>query len=172
MNKKKYIIFLFVIMLIAVVFFVKRPLRASNSSIPNDLATTIEQYYKHESLKQWEDTYEMRDYLFRSDVNFDLYKKIMDRDSRGWEFLQYEIIGVNEEKLKYTIKIKFLEKTPEGDSIAGKEVDSISIVEETVWVNVDGKWYSEQPGARTHLSLNNSFATSIKDPLVEKKRSE
>ena len=128
------------------------------------LEARVKMYYSAERSKDWEHTYELRTPDFRRTVAREAYISRMRKDSEGWKFIEYEIKSVKKKNDKVYLTIHFIEE-PSTDSFYYRSLvkqlppgtsppKTFEMDDESIWVQVDGQWYSHGAGTRLHLTMN------------------
>jgi hypothetical protein len=128
------------------------------------LGERVRQYYELEKKGDWAAAYEFRTSEFKKSVPKDRYVTLMQRDSSGWQLVDYRIKSVKEADGKVKLEVVFKEIPPKdflpAPQLKGKELGPMEFEDESVWVLEGGNWYSHAPGKRAHLSLNSALAGS------------
>ena len=120
----------------------------------------VMEYYGHEQNQEWTKTYELRSPGFRKSVPLATYVEQMRRDSAGWKLEAFSVLDVKKKDGKAQVSMQFVELAPASfaRNTGAKEVKDplkMSLIESSVWILVDGKWYCYDAVSRMHLSANN-----------------
>jgi len=148
------------LLLVAVLFNVSCGSAPDISSFPG-LSERVRQYYEFEKKGDWAAAYEFRTSDFRKSVLKERYIAQMQRDSSGWQFVDYRIKSVTEAAGRVKLQMVFTEIPPKGflpsPQLKGKEFGPMEFEDESIWVQESNNWYSPAAGARVHLSLNSEL---------------
>jgi hypothetical protein len=125
------------------------------------LEQKVRQYYELEKKGDWAAAYDFRTSDFRKSVPKDRYVTLMQRDSKGWQFVDYRIKSVAESSGKVKLEVLFTEIPPRGflpsPQLEGKDFGPVEFEDVSIWVQEAGNWYAYAPGGRTHLTLNSGI---------------
>ena len=124
------------------------------SNLQNDLRHSVIQYYNFERIKNWKSTYSFRTHAFRTSVSFENYKRIMDRDTEGWELIKFHIKSLEVKDNSGSAEIVFYETMTQKSYLGHTIKKVVKICEVTTWELINNAWYARAPGVRYHLSLN------------------
>lgn len=120
------------------------------------LIKAVKNYFNFEKHKEWEKTYQYRTFAYKRTVSVDYYIKKMEKDNEGWKILKFNIISIDIKNDKATVNVHFIEETPRRNPNQ-KRKNTISITEETLWIQHEDAWLVLEPGTRTHVSLNSQI---------------
>ena len=121
--------------------------------IDSTLLNRIGDYYNLEKEGNWGKAYFYRTPLYRKSINFDLYKKKMEEDNKGWKLMEFKIVESFIKQNYATFKIEFIERVPEG-YFPFNLYHKSKITQLSTWEKIDGTWYCRDACSRTHLTMN------------------
>jgi hypothetical protein len=139
-------------------FWQSKESEATSIRIPDKypgLNDRVENYYRLEQEKKWDETWSFRVPTFQQLVPKDAYVRQMTHDAAGWELTSYAVRLISEEGPCVVLKIAFVESPPK-DYLPRSGL--IAITESSRWERVGGIWQAWETGSRMHLSLNNALA--------------
>ena len=117
----------------------------------DNLLERVNMYYQYEAAGNWDKTYSYRTPNYRQVVPLDSYIKNMEKMSEGWSIEETKILSSSNREDKYYFSIEFTEAFTKDSK---SEVVTRKIVDESVWVYVDGDWYCYDAAERLRLPLN------------------
>jgi hypothetical protein len=132
-----------------------------------ELRTSIASYYKAESQKDWQETYEARPSGYAESVPFHLYEKKMNESADGWSLQHVEVIGYApkyDKSLGETVILVGLNfrdrmnKKPRNvrfQIMWDRSRDKTFTMEEkTLWIFESNRWKCVDCGQRHHMPLS------------------
>lgn len=126
----------------------------TNIRIPDKysgLNDRVENYYRLEQEKKWDETWAFRVPLYKQTVPKDTYASQMAHDSAGWEFKSYVVRHFSEDGPCVVLNIAFVENPPK-DYLPRS--GTIAITDTSLWERIDGIWQAWETGSRMHIPLN------------------
>lgn len=138
---------------------------SSVNEVDSKLQNRVHEYYNLEKKGHWEKTYFYRTPLYRRSIHFNLYKKKMEEDNKGWKLMEFKIVESFIKQNHAAFKIEFIEKVPEG-YLPLKLHNKTKITQLSTWERIDGTWYCRDACSRTHLTMNGDLVMRDKQKPI------
>jgi len=147
---------------IGILYFLKSQRQSETTSIhiPDKylgLYERVENYYRLEREKKWDETWSFRVPLYQQTVPKDTYVRQMVHDTAGWELKSHVVRHLSEDGPCVLLQVTFVESPPKGYfSLVGSipDVSEITSTDSSLWERIDGIWSAWETGSRMHLPLN------------------
>jgi hypothetical protein len=123
------------------------------NGIDSSLQNRLGDYYDLEKEGNWEKTYFYRTPLYRKSINFELYKRKMEEDNKGWKLLEFKIVQSFMKQNHATFRIEFIERVPKGYFPLNLH-HKTKITQVSTWEKINDTWYCRDACSRTHLTMN------------------
>ena len=135
-----------------------------------ELVDRIVSYYRLERTKEWSETYKFRPKKFWKTVPYDVYERIMEEDSAGYDLYKIKIDLVEREYREggmtpvFHIWAIFYELITDQNKLTGSGYADIygtgdvhAGSDRMTWVLEDDQWKCLACGIRSHMTLNVRF---------------